>query len=76
MEEQDVACFVFCLIVCFVVWVCSSAFFWGPKAYFKMMFKKGRWMSTLAMLFMMFLTLFVVIVVSARMFTECSLNVP
>uniref|UniRef100_A0A7S0QW90 Vesicle transport protein n=1 Tax=Pyramimonas obovata TaxID=1411642 RepID=A0A7S0QW90_9CHLO len=38
----------------------SSAFFWGPLAYSKMMFKKGRWMSTLAMVVMMFLTLFVV----------------
>jgi len=47
----------------------SSAFFWGPKAYFKMMFKKGRWMSTLAMLFMMFLTLFVVIVTGSGILT-------
>jgi len=44
----------------------SSAFFWGPKTYLSMMFKKNRWMISLAVLGTMGFTLFCVFAVRCR----------
>jgi hypothetical protein len=53
---------------------CSSAFFWGPKTYGKMMFQKKRWLVSLAVLGTMGLTLFCVFAVSRPTTAHASLR--